>query len=186
MRLLSVFVAALLLTGVAATAQQPARGAQPARGGAAPAARLHGNLNQVMRGILFPNSNIVFDTQDQDPAKPDKELPSAEVFGSTYGGWEAVENASIALGESASLLALPGRVCANGKPVPLNDPEFQAALQGLRDVAALSLKAAQSKNKDAMVDVADKMSTACAACHDIYRDKIVNGKPAGPAARCSK
>jgi hypothetical protein len=97
-----------------------------------------------------------------------------------------VENASIALGESASLIALPGRVCANGRPVPLGDPEFQKALQGLRDVATLSLKAAQSKNKDAIVDVADKMSAACAACHDIYRDKIVNGKPAGPVARCTK
>lgn len=173
MRMLGVFVAALLLAGGATSAQ-------------APAPRVHGTLNQVMRGILFPNSNIVFDTQDQDPAKPDKELPSAEVFSGTYGGWEAVENAAIALGESASLVALPGRVCANGRPVPLGDPEFQQALQGLRDVAALSLKAAQSKNKDAMVDVADRMSSACAACHDVYRDKIVNGKPAGLAARCVK
>lgn len=173
MRKLCVFCAILLLAGVATSAQQPAP-------------RVHGNLNQVMRGILFPNSNIVFDTQDQDPAKPDKELPSAEVFSGTYGGWQAVENAAIALGESASLIALPGRVCENGKPVPLGDPEFQKALQGLRDVATLSLEAAQAKNKDAMVDVADKLSSACAACHDIYRDKIVNGKPAGPAARCTK
>ena len=181
MRMLNVLFALLLLAGTATTAQQPARA-----GGAAPAGRVVGNLNQVMKSILIPNSNIIFDAQDQDPAKPDKELPSFDVFSSTYGGWQAVENASVALGEAANLIALPGRQCENGKPVPLNDPEFQKALQGLRDIATVSLKAAQSKNKDAMVDVADKLTTACAACHDIYRDKVVNGKPAGPAARCTK
>jgi hypothetical protein len=173
MRTLNALIAVVLLAGVA-TAQQPA------------AARPHGTLNQVMKGILFPNSNVIFDTQDQDPAKPDKELPSAEVFSSTYGGWQAVENAAVALGEGANLIAVAGRVCENGKPVPLGDPEFQKALQGLRDVSAVALKAAQAKNKDAMVDVSDKLSSACAACHDAYRDKIVNGKPAGMAARCTK
>ena len=34
---------------------------------AADAPQVKGNLNQVMRGILFPNSNILFDAQDKDP-----------------------------------------------------------------------------------------------------------------------
>ena len=29
-----------------------------------------GSLAQVMRGILFPNSNILFDVQSIDPANP--------------------------------------------------------------------------------------------------------------------
>jgi hypothetical protein len=33
---------------------------------------------------------------------------------------------------------------------------------------------------------ADKLSSARAACRDVYRNRIVNGKPAGPAARCTK
>ena len=28
-----------------------------------------GNLNQVMRGILFPSSNVLFDVQTQDPGR---------------------------------------------------------------------------------------------------------------------
>jgi len=32
------------------------------------------------------------------------------------------------------------------------------------------LKAAQSKNLDAMIEVAGTMSDACAACHDKYRE----------------
>ena len=39
-----------------------------ARGGWLP--QVKANLNQVMRGILFPNSNIIFDTQDTDPGAP--------------------------------------------------------------------------------------------------------------------
>ena len=58
------------------------RSAAPAKGAAAPAARgaaggrqVHGNLAQIMRAIPFPNSNILFDVQDNDPAKkkPDAE-----------------------------------------------------------------------------------------------------------------
>lgn len=147
-----------------------------------------GNLNQVMRGILFPNSNILFDAQDKDPAaKPDPNdaAAGAHPFAGTYGGWEAVENASIALAESANLVALPGRNCANGKPVPLNDPTFQKGLAALREVSMLAYKTAQEKKQDAMLDVADKLTMACATCHDVYRDIQVDGKPAGLEARCA-
>ena len=36
-----------------------------------------------------------------------------------------------------------------------------------------------------MLDVADKLTMACATCHDVYRDIIVDGKPAGIEARCN-
>ena len=35
-----------------------------------------GNLNQVMRGILFPNSNIIFNVQTNDPGAPAPALPA--------------------------------------------------------------------------------------------------------------
>ena len=47
-----------------------------------------------------------------------------------------------------------------------------------------SLKAAQAKNMDQMLEIADQLTQACAACHDVYRDKIVDGKPIGIADRC--
>ena len=37
-------------------------------------------------------------------------------FGDVYGGWQSVENAALALAESANLLMIPGRMCSNGKP----------------------------------------------------------------------
>jgi cytochrome c556 len=45
-------------------------------------------------------------------------------------------------------------------------------------------KAGQSKNMDKVVDDADKVTTACMNCHEVYREKT----PAqgGLAARCTK
>jgi hypothetical protein len=172
--------------GVLVACSAPAPASAPAAPAAAPA-QVKGTLNQVMRGILFPNSNIIFDAQDKDPAAPpDPNDPTAAVhaFAGTYGGWESVENASLALSEAANLVALPGRTCANGKPVPLQDELFQKGLQALRDVSTASYEAAKAKNKDGMLDIADKLTQACSTCHDVYRDKIVDGKPIGIADRC--
>ncbi len=183
MGLRGVLVGGLLLTAVACRPAQPAAPAAPA----AEAAQVTGSLNQVMRGILFPNSNIIFDAQDKDPAAPpDPNDPTAPAhpFAGTYGGWQAVENASQALSEAANLITLPGRTCQNGKPVPLNDEVFKKGVQALRDVSLASYKAAQSKNQDAMLDIADRLTQACSTCHDVYRDRIVDGKPIPMEARC--
>lgn len=178
-------VAAILCAGIA-TAQAPApRATQAAR----PAARamVHGNLLQVMRGILFPNSNVIFAAQSQDPAtvKPDAEPTMAtNPLASTYGGWQAVENSSIALAEAANVLTIPGRLCSNGRPVPVQNADWAKFVQGLRDAGMAAYKAAQSKNQDAIVDVSDQVTTACANCHNVYREKT--DAQGGMAARCAK
>ena len=43
--------------------------APPPGAPAAASAQIHGNLGQVMRGILFPNSNVIFAAQSNDPTK---------------------------------------------------------------------------------------------------------------------
>lgn len=182
MRVLTVL--SLLVFVAACSSSAPAPTTPAASDVSAP--QVKGTLNQVMRGILFPNSNIIFDAQDKDPgAPPDAADPSANPYAGTYGGWEAVENASIALAEAANLVALPGRNCANGKPVPLNDPTFQKGLAALREVSMESYKAAQEKKLDAFLDISDKVTQACATCHDVYRDTIVDGKPVGIEGRCN-
>ena len=179
MRVRSVVLMSLLLLG--ACSRQPE--APPA-----PAAQIQGTLNQVMRGILFPNSNILFDAQDRNPgAEPDPNDPaaSAHPFAGTYGGWEAVENASMALYEAANLVQLPGRKCQNGKDVPLDEETFKKGLAALRETSMNAYKVAQSKNQDAMLDVADKLTQACSTCHDVYRDRVIDGKPMTMEQRCS-
>jgi len=186
MRLLSGLSLVALLSFVAGCA--PAAPPAPATPPAA-AAQVKANLNQVMRGILFPNSNIIFDTQDTDPgAPPDPAAAGSNPYAGTYGGWEAIENASMALAEAANLISLPGRVCQNNKPVPLDDPIYQKGLAALREVAQLTYDTAKAKkyDADAMLNVADKVTQACATCHDVFRDRVVDGKPIGMEDRCTK
>src|SRR4051794_2701476 len=94
----------------------------PARGAARPApSTTSATVLQVMRGILYPSSNVVFYAQADDPEavpKPPDPSTAPNLLASTYGGWEAVANASLALTESARLLEVP-RTCSNGKPAPI-------------------------------------------------------------------
>jgi hypothetical protein len=159
--------------GAKPAAQAPAKPAAPATAkpaaaaGARPTAKNFGNLAQVMRGILFPNSNIIVDAQNNDPTKKKGDA----AFGNPYGGWQEVENAAMALAEASNLLIIPGRVCSNGKPAPLNQADWPKFVQGLRDAAMESYKAAQSKSMDKIVDASGTLTEACSNCHDKYREK---------------
>ncbi len=134
------------------------------------------DLNHLMRGVFYPPSNVVFSAQIDNPGDvkfvPGKDPSLAtDPLASTFGGWQAVENAALALTESANLLLIPGRSCENGVPVPLNDPDWAKFVQQLRDAGMKAYKAAQSKDQDKMVDAADTLSAACAACHRKWREK---------------
>ena len=168
----------LLCSGISASllAQTPAPkpAAAPAKPAAAPAMQVQANLLQLMRGTLFPSSNIIFAAQDQNPADvpPAKDPSTAtNLLASSYGKWDAIENSALALSEVANLLMLPGRKCANGRAVPINNADWPKFVQGLRDAGIVVYKAAQTKNQDKIVDAADVMTTACANCHDKYREK---------------
>jgi hypothetical protein len=193
MRKAGVLAGVALIGGVAAMAVVQAQApAAPKPAAAKPAAaaaryRTHGNLNQVMRGILFPNSNVVFAAQSEDFLKiPQEKDPSltTDPLKSVYNGWTAVEDSGYALAEAANLLMIPGRVCSNGKPAPVANADWAKFVAGLRDAGMEAVKAAKAKNQDAMLDVSDKMTSACAACHDVYREKT--DKQGGVAARCTK
>jgi mono/diheme cytochrome c family protein len=135
-----------------------------------------------MKGIFFPNSNVIFAAQNDDPAKvtPAKDPSLAtNPLESTYGNWEAVENSALALADGASLLTLPGRKCSNGKPVPLANADWAKLVRGMRDAGLAVYAAAKTKDQDKIVDAADVMTTACSNCHDKYRevaDRCLAGK----------
>jgi hypothetical protein len=176
MRANIVLLTTILLTACSNT--QP----HPPQKETAPAAQVQGNLIQVMRGILFPNSNVIFAAQGKNPAdiKPAADPTTAtDPLQGTYGGWTAIANSGIVLAESANLLTIHGRKCANGRPVPVDNADWKMFVQGLRDAGMKTYQAAQSKNQDSILDAADAVTTACSNCHDKYRDK-----PGGDADRC--
>jgi hypothetical protein len=181
MRIRRVIFVLLVGTGMStfvavAQAQAPARGpaSTPARGATALKPEIRATLAQLMKGILYPSSNVIFAAQNENPAdvKPAPDPSTAtNPLASSYGKWEAVENSALALAEAANLLILPGRKCSNGLPVPLQNPDWAKFVQGLRDAGMTVYKAAQSKNQDNIVMAADTMTEACANCHDKYREK---------------
>ena len=144
--------------------------------------QVHTDLNRLMRGVLYPAANVVFSAQSDNPAEV-KFVPGQDPslatnpLASTFGGWQAVENAALALSESANLLLIPGRNCSNGVPVPMSNPDWLKFVQELRDAGTKAYTAAQSKDQDKMIDAADTLSTSCANCHKKWREKR-------PADRC--
>ena len=147
-----------------------------------------GNLAELMRAIAFPNSNIIFNVQIKDPGAQTKKAPAASPFdyaewGSTvYPGWLAVDQAAVAIAETAALLMTPGRRCQNGKPVPVDRADWKQYVADLAEVGRLAHKASQSRNVDAVIDISDKLNDACANCHKVYRDK--GGTEGSGATRC--
>jgi len=183
MRILTALSGMFMLVGVSqAQAPAPAKtAAKTAAKAATPANRNPATLAQLMKGILYPSSNVIFAAQGDNPADvPPAKDPATAVnpLASSYGKWEAVENAGLAIAEAANLLTVPGRKCSNGRAVPLTNPDWPKLVQGLRAAGMAAYKAAQSKNQDKILDAADTMTTACANCHDKYREKST------PADRC--
>ncbi len=170
-----ILPAMLLAVGPSLPAQTDSKEAGPPKP-ATVTIQVQSDLNQLMRGVLYPASNVVFSAQIDNPAEA-KFVPgqdpsmATDPLKSTFGGWQAVENAALALTESTNLLLIPGRSCANGIPVPMNNPDWPKFVQQLRDAAAKAYKAAQSKDQDKMVDAADTLSAACAGCHRKWREK---------------
>jgi hypothetical protein len=153
---------------------------------ARPAATPAGTLAQVMRGIYFPNSNLIFDVQQHDPAAPKPKTGDAAgsataAYGGAYSGWEVVENAAVALTDGVDLILRPGRSCQNGRPVPVQQADFQKFARDMRAAGGKVLQAARTKNQEKVSDATNDLADACASCHEVYRDK----GPADSAARCT-
>ncbi|HLG99372.1 MAG TPA: cytochrome c [Bryobacteraceae bacterium] len=146
-----------------------------------------GNLAQLMRGILFPSSNIIFNVQTNDPneaAKANQVGAGAKTAFSwvdwgagIYKPWDIVDYAAIAVAESAPLLLTPGRRCENGRPVPVTRPDWIKFTQEMAEAGRAAYKASQTRNQEAVSEATNQLSDSCLHCHEVYRDK-----PGGTAA----
>ena len=182
--------------GKAGANAEPATAATSAPPAAFPAA---GNLNQLMRGIMFPNANIIFTVQTHDPAEKKKAGDSATASGGfnwsmwgsdLYPGWEVVDYAAIALAESAPLMLTPGRRCENGKPVPVNDPDWIRFTKEMAEVGRAAYRASQTRSQEKVSDISGDVTEACQHCHQVFRDKLRRARtaadPSGKELRCTK
>jgi mono/diheme cytochrome c family protein len=151
-----------------------------------------GNLAQIMRGILFPSSNIIFSVQGQDPGEPkppykqgDGGFNWADWGAGIYPGWELVDYAAISIADVAPLLLVPRR-CENGRAAPVERDDWVTFTRGMVDAAREVLKAAQTRKQDLVSDATNVLADACLNCHVVYRDKEggTAADPSNKAARC--
>jgi hypothetical protein len=166
--LVSAVIAAMVFGG-ALGAQQPQQATPPAA-----------TLNQIMRGLFFPNSNVVFYTQIHDPAKvehAEEPSTSTDPLTGVFGGWEAVENSALTLADAADLLMTPGRKCSNGKDAPLGNADWARMVTQVREASMAAYKAALTKDQDNMLKASEVLAASCATCHNRYR-------PGFAARRC--
>jgi hypothetical protein len=138
---------------------------------------VHASLNQLMQGVVYTAANVVFLPQYEDPGaleRPPSKQPAmaTDPLVSVFGGWQAIENASLALTESANLLLVPGRVCSNGVPAPINDPTWSTFVRELRDAGLKAYAAAKEKDQDKMTEVSEVVNDACVHCHRKWRPMV--------------
>ena len=171
---LSLMLAVCGMCGLSLVAQAPPANADQ---------QVHADLNQLMRGALYPAANVVFASQVDDPEESKKAgrgdpSMSTDPLNAAFGGWVAVENAALTLAESANLLTIPGRSCANGVPVPAKDAAWAAFVQQLRTGSMKAYQAAKTKNQEMMIEASNAVNASCEGCHRRWRN------PRTPANRC--
>ena len=158
-----------------------------------------GNMAQLMRGIFFPNSNLIFTVQTRNPAEPVKaatgDTPATgfsfvDGGAGIYGGWQLVDNAAIALADASPLMLVPGMRCENGRLAPVTDADWIRFTEDMMAVARKTYQASQARSQDAVSEATGDLSDACAACHRAYRDVRPIGAtpdpndPSNKASRC--
>jgi mono/diheme cytochrome c family protein len=154
------------------------------------------NLAQLMRGIFFPSSNLIFEVQGHDPGEKKDGKPYepsandnfswAQWGAGIYSPWEIVDYAALSIADAAPLLLVPGRRCENGRPVPVDRDDWKNFTQQLIQVGKAAYKASQSRSQEAVSDISNDLADACLQCHQRYRDKPggTTADPSNKAARC--
>ena len=146
-----------------------------------------GTLAELMRGIAFPNSNIIFNLQVKNPAdEPSKPMPIpfdyVEWGATIYPGWLQIDQAAVALTETAALLLTPGRRCQNGRPVPVDRSDWKQYVADLVEVGESVYQASKARDYQALVELSEDLDSACGNCHAVYRDS--GGSEGSGANRC--
>lgn len=153
-----------------------------------------GTVNQLMRGVFFHNSNLIFSIQEVEASALPPQPPASRPDGLTtfdwglmiYTGWPAVENAAASLADASVLLLQPGLRCENGRAAPITEPDWIRFTDRMVSIARRTYRLAQTKDKEAVAEFTADLSNACNACHLTYRDVGGRGRGANPlAGRCS-
>jgi cytochrome c553 len=104
-------------------------------------------MSDLMVKIIYPTSDALFYIESRTPTS------EAE--------WNVLEGQALMLAESANLLMMPGR--ARDQKQWMDDAKL------MLDAGALAVKAAKTKNVEAIAALGDQLVESCTSCHKHYR-----------------
>ena len=112
-----------------------------------PPTRNVGSMSDLMVKIIYPTSDALFYVESRTPTN------DAE--------WNVFEGQMLMLAESANLLMMPGRA--------RDQKQWMADAKLMLDAGALAVKAAKTKNVEAVSALSDQLLESCTTCHKHYR-----------------
>jgi hypothetical protein len=153
-----VLTLAMLLMLGRSVAQAQAAGSSPqANGSASGNIQPVGTMSDIMVSMVYPAANNILLSVYRGGPQNDKE-------------WLAAQRDAVLLAESGNILTMRGPAGGQG--------DWGKDARMLVDVGASAYKAAQAKDTNAFMAVAQPLNAACTTCHKQYRANV-----AGPNQR---
>jgi hypothetical protein len=115
---------------------------------------LMANVMEPAAEVYWDAVGIIVDDKGEQQIEP-----------KTVEEWEAVRNAAYVVAESGNLLMMPTRAKDGG--------EWMDASRLMIEAARKAIRAAESRDKDAVFDVGAEMYDSCTNCHAKYSPDIV-------------
>src|SRR5262245_23258073 len=132
------------------------QGAVPAAAAAPPPPAV-ATVQQIMRGIVGPSANVVFESVSTTVSAAGIEEKQPK----TDAEWMAVGSSAAALVESANLLVVNGRA--------IDKNEWVAMSKAMADAGMVALKATQAKDPAGVLAAGEAINTSCDNCHRKYQ-----------------
>src|SRR5262245_51127540 len=115
------------------------------------------NVKQIMRGIVGPSANVVFESVSTTVSKAGIEEKQPK----TDEEWAAVGSSAAALIESANMLTVGGRAIDAG--------EWMTMSKAMAEAGMTALKATEKKDPQGVLAAGEAINTTCDNCHRKYQ-----------------
>jgi hypothetical protein len=113
-------------------------------------------IKQIMDGIVAPASTTVY----QSVSIIVDEKGITENYPRTEEEWDVVAASAVALAESGGLLMVGKRV--------VDEDRWPKLVQDMVDASLISMKAADSRDRDALLASGEALNNSCDNCHQAY------------------
>lgn len=124
-------------------------------------------VKQIMTGLVSPASTTVY----QSVSIIISEQGVQENYPRSDEEWDAVSGAAAALAEAGGLMMVEGRA--------RDEDEWIKISQQMIDASLISMKAAQAKDKEALLASGEALNDSCDSCHQKYNIDVADVVPEG-------